>query len=350
MACKMFSLLIINNVKLLFYSITLILILSSCKKDLPINRTTPYEIITPAGFPDMIIPSDNPLTVEGIALGERLFNDPILSADSTLSCSGCHLKTSAFSDPNRFSVGIDNIQGSRQASAIINPGWHDSFNWDGSANSLEEQAFEPIRNPIEMNNTWVNVETVLNTHREYPILFKEVFNIDRIDSIHVVKAIAQFERTLISVNSRYDQYIRQEIQLTPSELNGFVIFNTEKGDCFHCHGTEMFMTNEFRNNALDVEPFSDLGLGAITLNVLDNGKFKIPTLRNIEFTSPYMHDGRFETLEEVIDHYSDNLRESTTVDPLMKKISQGGLQLTNQEKQDLIAFLKTLSEPNFVTE
>ncbi|MEE2930947.1 MAG: cytochrome c peroxidase [Bacteroidota bacterium] len=338
--------------KILIY-ILVILTLNSCKKDKQSepSQTTPYELSTPYGFANMIIPQDNLLTVEGVSLGEKLFNDPILSGDNTLSCAGCHIKTSAFSDPNQFSTGINNMLGIRNASAIINPGWHSKFNWDGSANSLEEQAFEPVTNPKEMNETWSNVEAKLNTHNEYPELFKNAFNINYIDSTHVVKALAQFERTLISAgNSRYDQYLRNEIQLTPSELNGFAIFITETGDCFHCHGTEMFMDNLFHNNALDNEPFMDNGLGEITGNIQDNGKFKTPTLRNIEFSSPYMHDGRFETLEEVIDHYSSGLQQSTTVDPLMKKLHLGGLQLTNQEKEDLISFLKTLSDPVFITE
>jgi len=180
-------------------------------------------------------------------------------------------------------------------------------------------------------------------------LFKKAFDIDYIDSIHVVKAIAQFERTLISSNSKYDKYLRQEVQLTPSELNGYVIFNTEKGDCFHCHGTDMFMDNLFHNNGLDAEPFTDLGLAKVTGLSSDNGKFKVPTLRNIEFSAPYMHDSRFSSLEEVVEHYSGGLNYSSTVDPLMKKLNIGGLQLTNQEKQDLIAFLKTLSDTDFIT-
>ena len=198
-----------------------------------------------------------------------------------------------------------------------------------------------------MNNTWQNVEAKLNNNQEYKQLFKQAFNIDYIDSNHVVKAIAQFERTLISNESKFDKYLKGEILLTQSEFNGYAIFNSEKGDCFHCHGTNMFMDNLFHNNGLDTEPFQDLGLGKITNIQSDNGKFKTPTLRNIEFTAPYMHDGRFSTLEEVIEHYNSGGKFSSTVDPLMKK--QGiGLQLSNQEKIDLIAYLKTLSDYKFI--
>ena len=295
----------------------------------------------------MIIPFDNPLTVEGVDLGKKLFHDPILSADNSLSCAGCHMQTNSFTSNTQYSVGIDNIEGFRNASALINLGWNTSFNWDGSINTLEEQAFEPVINPIEMHDTWVNVENKLNSDSTYLNMFKNAFNIDYIDSNHVVKAIAQFERTLISVNSKYDKWIRQEIQLSPSELNGYVIFNSEKGDCFHCHGTEMFMDNLFHNNGLDSDNFTDLGLFNITDNPMDIAKFKTPTLRNVEFTGPYMHDGRFSTLEEVIEHYNSGGNYSATVDPLMKKIGVG-LQLTNSEKQDLLNFLKALSDYDYL--
>ena len=266
--------------KSLIYLLLGAILIISCKKDLaPISgctdniainynpnaitedqscnyfSTTPYVIETPYGFPDMKIPSDNPMTVEGIALGEKLFKDPILSADNTQACINCHQQNFSFSDPNQFSTGIDNIQGNRNASALINLGWNTSFNWDGSSLTLEEQAFEPVTNSIEMHNTWMNVEQELNSHIDYPFLFKQAFNINYIDSSHVVKAIAQFERTLISTNSKLDRYLKNEEQLTISELNGYAIFNTEKGDCFHCHSTNMFMDNLFHNNGLDHRTF-----------------------------------------------------------------------------------------------
>ena len=310
---------------------------------------TPYVIETPYGFPNMNIPSDNPMTVEGVFLGEKLFKDPILSANNTQACINCHQQNFSFSDPNQFSTGIDNIQGTRNASALINIGWNTSFNWDGSSLSLEEQAFEPVTNQIEMHNSWSNVEIALNLDADYPGLFKEAFNIDYIDSNHVVKAIAQYERTLISANSKLDRYLNNEDQLTISELNGYAIFNTEKGDCFHCHASQLFMDNQFHNNGLDLEPFQDLGRAKVTSNALDNGKFRTPTLRNIEMTAPYMHDGRFATLEEVVEHYDSGGKYSTTIDPLMKKLGIG-LQLTNQEKIDLVAYLKTLTDHEFITQ
>ena len=199
-----------------------------------------------------------------------------------------------------------------------------------------------------MNETWINVENKLNANTEYKQLFKNAFNIDYIDSIHVVMAIAQFERSLISSNSKFDRFYRGEETLSPSELNGYAIFNSEKGDCFHCHGTQLFMDNLFHNNGLDPEPFTDLGRSAVTGNSSDDGKFKTPTLRNIEVSAPYMHDGRFFTLEQVIDHYDMGGHYSSTIDPNMKKVGIG-LQLTNQEKADLVAFLKTLTDSNFIS-
>jgi len=308
---------------------------------------TPYIIETPFGFPDMIVPDNNPTTIEGVSLGDKLFHDKILSGDESQSCSSCHKKEFGFSDENRFSEGIDGLLGDRSASTIINAGWNTRNFWDGRAITLEDQAFGPVVNPIEMHDTWPNVENKLNANSEYKQLFKDAFNIDYIDSTHVSMAIAQFERTLISANSKFDKYLRGETQLTASELAGYAIFNSEKGDCFHCHGTQMFMDNLFHNNGLDPEPFTDLGLGKITNNASDNAKFKTPTLRNIEFSAPYMHDGRFSTLEDVVEHYNSGGEYSLTVDPLMKKLGVG-LQLTNQEKQDLVAFLKTLTDSDFI--
>ena len=310
------------------------------------HTTTPYTILKPEGFPNMIIPEDNPNTVEGVALGKKLFKEPLLSADGTQSCASCHFQSANFSDTNQFSTGINGGLGFRNASTLTNSGWSQSFNWDGSSNTLEEQAFEPITNPNEMNNTWKNVENTLNANEDYQILFKEAFNIDYIDSIHVVKAIAQFERSLISSNSKFDKFYRGETSLSPSELNGYAIYNSERGDCFHCHPVGLFTDNSFHNNGLDTE-FIDLGRYEVTGNPLDQGVFKSPTLRNIEYSAPYMHDGRFSTLDEVIEFYNFGGYDSPTVDPLMKYIGVG-LLLSPEEKINLKAFLLTLSDDSFV--
>jgi cytochrome c peroxidase len=236
---------------------------------------------------------------------------------------------------------------------LFNLAWNydNNFFWDGRDLGLENQVFEPITNPVEMHNTWEAVTEKLNEHPEYPELFKAAFGTQTIDSVLVSKAIAQFERTLISANSKFDKFLLGTATLTPEETNGFNIFMDEsKGDCFHCHGSDnnpLWTDNKFHNNGLDTT-FSDLGLGNVTGDPADNGKFKTASLRNLAFTAPYMHDGRFETIEDVINHYSEGLQNSATIDPLMKKVDQGGVQLSSQEKADLKAFLLSLSDSDFI--
>jgi cytochrome c peroxidase len=279
-----------------------------------------------------------------------LFYDPILSADSTQSCASCHNQAFAFTDNGRrFSEGIDGVEGTRNSMAIFNAGWMPELFWDGRKEGLEEQALEPVTNPIEMHESWPRAVEKLKDHPNYSGLFFDAFGTRDFDSTHVVKAIAQFERTLISSNSKWDRYLRGEVQLSLAETRGYEIFFTEKGDCFHCHTTILYTDNLYHNNGLD-SIFSDNGLFEVTGAPNDMGKFKTPTLRNLEFTAPYMHDGRFATLEEVIDHYSHEVKFSPTIDPLMKKVDQGGIQLTQDEKESLIAFLKTLNDTTFVND
>ncbi len=318
---------------------------------------TPYELEIPQVFqlqlPPPFIPADNPLTVEGVALGKKLFFDPILSADNAQSCGTCHLPASGFTENNAFSVGIDGIAGNRNSMAIFNMAWNfnNKFFWDGRAIGAEGQAFGPVVNPIEMHNTWPNAVASLQIDPEYPDLFDAAFGTSTIDSNLVVKAIAQFERTVISANSKFDRVLLELESFTESEVRGFNLFTTEDGDCFHCHGTggnPLWTNNDFHNNGLD-ETFTDKGLGAVTGNAFDDGKFKTPSLRNLVFTAPYMHDGRFETIDEVIEHYSSGVKISPTIDPLMQFSFQGGVQLDAQEKADLKAFLLTLTDSSFIT-
>ena len=301
----------------------------------------------PSNFPNMIIPNNNPLTEEGINLGRHLFYDPILSTDNTISCASCHKQENAFSDPSQYSIGVNQSVGDRNASTIINPGWQLFFDWDGKSNSLEEQAVRPIFNDIELHNiSWLEVISRLEESELYIELFCKAFNETYIDSNHIVMALSQFQRTLISSNSRFDQWLNGQVMFTQEEINGFNIYATERGDCFHCHPIGLFTDNTFHNNGLDSE-FQDFGRYDITGLSLDQGSFKSPTLRNIEFSAPYMHDGRFATLDDVIDHYDFGGYDSPTVDPLMKYVGVG-LFLTAQEKVDLKAFLLTLSDPSFI--
>jgi cytochrome c peroxidase len=316
---------------------------------------SPLEIplIFEKNIPAPLIPLGNPQTKEGITLGKKLFFDPILSANNTQACADCHAPENAFSDSNRFSDGIAGVLGNRNSMPLFNLVWNydETFFWDGNTFSLEHQAFVPVTNPIEMNSNWSDIEEKLKQHAEYPGWFERAFGTAEIDSNLVTNAIAQFERTLISANSKFDNYLLGETDLTPEELNGFNVFMDEaKGDCFHCHGSDknpLWTDNKFHNNGLD-ETFTDLGLGMVTGDPADNGKFKTPSLRNLAFTAPYMHDGRFATLEEVINHYSEGLKHSSTIDPLMKKVAQGGVGLSEKDKTDLKAFLLSLSDYGFI--
>lgn len=336
--------------------------LFSCKKETrytpdDIDGPYPYILQIPPGFPPAYISEDNPLTYEGIVLGRKLFFDPILSGDGTQACADCHDPSSAFVDPNnQFSLGIDGNPGTRNAMPLFNLAWNvsDNFFWDGRSIGLEEQAFLPVTDPVEMHNTWENAVSKLKAHPSYPGLFEAAFKTDIIDSVLVSRALAQFERTIVSNNSKFDKWSRNEVALTDEEFRGFVLFNSEKedggADCLHCHGGpgNLLMTdNKFRNNGLD-STFSDLGLGAVTGDPNDNGKFRTPSLRNLSFTAPYMHDGRFKTLDEVIDHYSEGLVNSSTIDVNMKHVAAGGVKLTPEKKADLKVFLLTLDDYEFI--
>lgn len=339
------------------YIVSIFLLMNCSSKEEEMYTPIPYTLEIPVLFQNKliapIIPTKNPLTEEGIALGKKLFFDNILSGNETQSCATCHNPTKAFTNNLQFSEGIDGRFGTRNSMPLFNLAWNfdELFTWDGKEFSLERQALEPVSNPLEMHADWEIVVKKLQNHTEYPVLFQQAFGSSTIDARLVTKAIAQFERTLISGNSKFDQYLLGEKTLSPEEQRGFSIFMDEaKGDCFHCHGNNnnpLWTDHKFHNNGLDIE-FKDLGLGAITGDPADNGKFKSPSIRNLAFTAPYMHDGRFATLEEVIDHYSEGLKPSTTIDPLMKKVTQGGVGLTPEEKTDLKAFLLSLSDSSFI--
>lgn len=343
-----------------FFILMFALCVISCNNDSVepyVNAPTSIPLQIPQLFKDLIldpvIPLDNPQTQEGVILGKKLFFDPILSANNTQACANCHNPTNAFTDSRQFSEGIDGISGNRNSMPLFNLAWNydDRFFWDGRESGLENQAFEPITNPIEMHTTWPEVAEKLQQHPDYPELFRVAFGSTPIDSVLVSKAIAQFERTLISSNSKFDNYLSGNTELTPQESEGFNVFMDEaKGDCFHCHGSNnnpLWTDNKFHNNGLD-SVLTDLGLGGVTGDPSDNGKFKSPSLRNLIFTAPYMHDGRFSSIDEVINHYSEGLQNSPTIDPLMKKVSQGGVQLSLQEKANLKAFLLTLTDEAFI--
>jgi cytochrome c peroxidase len=278
-----------------------------------------------------------------------------------MSCAGCHAPSSAFSDPNQFSEGIDGVTGTRNSMVLVNVGWNNFFFWDGRAKTLEEQILIPVEDPIEMHDDWTDVMSTLRSDVTYKNLFFEAFNTTDIDSTHAAKAIAQFIRTMISGSSKYDVMYKAENNLplsaseqiiyatvTPEETAGYDLFKSLNGaDCFHCHNGPLMQVQKFSNNGLDAT-FSDNGRGDVTGNPSDFGKFKVPTLRNIEYSGPYMHDGRFNTLEEVIEHYSSGIQMSSTIDPLIEFASQGGVQLDAYEKDLIKQFLLTLTDETFI--
>lgn len=315
--------------------------------DLPeCPAATPLTIDLPASFPELPAVKGNPLTVEGVALGRRLFYDPVLSGDSSQACASCHGQTLAFGDFRRFSEGIRGVFGTRHAPTIVNPAWIPDMFWDGRAHGLEDQAREPVPNPIEMDIPWPDAIARLERHAEYPELFCAAFGDRGITQDRVVKAIAQFERTFVSANSRYDRMRRGEEVFTAQEQLGYDLFRSERGDCFHCHLEPLFTTSTFHNTGLD-SIVTDNGLGDVTGNPADNGKFKSMTLRNIEVSAPYMHDGRFFALEEVLAHYNFGFHDGADVDPLIRARLQRP-PMTQEEIDALIAFLLTLTDTDFL--
>ena len=325
-----------------------LLAFQACKPDSNPPGPTAYKLEIPAGLPAMDIPTDNPLSVEGIALGRKLFYDPILSGDNTMSCGSCHKQKFAFTDSTlQLSVGIDGVAGMRNTMSLVNLGYQRKFFWDGGAADMESQVIGPIQNPVEMHQALPQMVQELNAHKDYPALFEKVFGSSTITTPMVMRAIAQFERTLISGNSKWDQYKRGTATLTAEEARGKDIFEAEdKGDCTHCHSLgSTFSDFEFRNTGLDSIAV-DAGRALITFLASDSGKFKTPSLRNIAVTAPYMHDGRFKTLGECIDHYNTGFRYTTYLDGNIKRLVKG--RLSPQDKADLVAFLNTLTDHEFL--
>ncbi|MEN8858691.1 MAG: cytochrome c peroxidase [Flavobacteriaceae bacterium] len=337
-----------------------IIYFTSCKKEedtIPSNveyDTTKYSL-SYAGLTPPNIPVDNPLTVQGVKLGRMLFYDKKLSGDGTLACSSCHAQGTGFSDTNRFSIGIQGLPGGRQAMATVNMLWNSNqFFWDGRANLLRDQALLPIQDPLEMHETLPNVISKLNSSQTYKDQFFRAFGSDEINSLKVSKALEQFMNSIVSNNSKYDKEERGEVTFTASEQRGKDLFNeeynpffpaTSGADCAHCHSGPNFENDRYMNNGLDSDAgMADDGRMDATTDPADKGKFKVTTLRNIELTPPYMHDGRFSTLEEVVDHYNSGLVYSSTIDPALENTRTTGLFLTAQDKIDLVNFLKTLTD------
>jgi cytochrome c peroxidase len=322
-----------------------------------VQDTTPYEMSI-GGFPIPNIASDNELTVQGVKLGRMLFYEKMLSADGTQACASCHLQEFAFTDSAQFSIGVRGEKGGRHAMSVFNMAWNDNeFFWDGRAHLLRDQALLPIQDELEMDETLENVVAKLSASQMYKDQFIRVFGTDEVTSEKVSLALEQFMNSITSTNSKYDDFLSHSTVFSESEKRGFKLFNTEYNqffpeqsgaDCQHCHSGLNFENDQYMNNGLDAT-FADDGRGKATEDPADNGKFKVTSLRNIALTAPYMHDGRFSTLEEVVEHYNSQLQASSTLDPALEQTRETGLFLTEQDKKDLVAFLKTLTDKDLTT-
>lgn len=352
--------------RLFLFSIFLIFC-TSCKDDnsdisqVVLFNDTSY-ILEFENLPPPNLPADNQLRKETVKLGRFLFYDTKLSINNSQSCASCHLQEFAFTDPSTFSIGAEGQIGKRQAMSIFNMAWNSNgFFWDGREELLRHQALEPIQDPLEMNESIENVLAKLSSDTLYVNQFKRAFENGAIDEVNLSLALEQFMFSIVSSDSKYDRYLQGTVSLTESEERGKDLFFQEfnpgfpeisGADCAHCHSGMNFSNNQYINNGLDSDSeFDDLGRALATLNDYDNAKFKTTSLRNIALTAPYMHDGRFTTLEEVLTHYNEEMKMSSTVDPaLIYPIENGGLLLTDQDIDDIIAFMHTLTDESLVND
>ena len=362
---------------LLFFTFSFLFISSCTKKTepAPAFHATPYTIQIPLHFPhELNIPADNPMTVEGIILGRYLFYDGRLSGrpgpDSLMSCSTCHIQTHSFVcgiDHPIFTGGhphgLTGIPTAHYMLPMINLVWtNHGYLWNGMVaadnqqagyRNMEDVVGMVIEMPQEIHGDTNRTKAMIQQIKGYPDLFNKAFGTNIVTEKNIARAIAQFVRTLISADSKFDRFMQGKVQLSGSELSGYVLFMTEQGgDCFHCHGGDgnpLFTTNLFYNNGKDAVFTDPYDRFSITGSASDIGAYKAPTLRNLVFTAPYMHDGRFKTLDEVIDFYSSGLVWSPSISPLMHHIATGGVRLTPSQKADLKAFLMTFTDSTYVT-
>lgn len=314
---------------------------------------TPRAFVVPAGFPQPELPADNPLTVEGVELGRRLFGDRRLSASDVQSCATCHRAELAFSDGRALSIGADGKAGTRNSMPLFNLAWSPSYAWDGSKPRLRDQALAALTSAVEMHAEPAVVEAKLGSDPRVKADFAAAFGTPEVTLERIGLALEQFMLTLIAADSKFDLALRGEAELSAEEKKGFELFSTEYdptrgkrgADCFHCHGGALFTDFGFRDNGLGTT-HGDTARAGVTGRTTDAGKFKTPSLRNVALTAPYMHDGRLGTLEDVVAHYDHGVSRTATLDPNLAKHPDAGLQLTTEEQRALVAFLRTLTESN----
>lgn len=338
-------------------STCIVLIQCGKEEEIPVYDPTPYILELNGDLPDPVIPADNQLTKAKVQLGRMLFYEKKLSKDLSQSCADCHILKDAFADIRPFSIGVELKEGRRNAMALFNLVYHpNGFFWDGRARLIRDQALKPIQDPLEMNETLPNAINKLKSDPKYRDQFIRAFGSDTIDALRLSLAIEQFMISVVSHDSKFDRFLKGEVVLTDEEERGRNLFFTETdplngikgGECFHCHGGFNFTNNEYINNGLDLNSeFKDLGRYEVTQRQSDLATFKVPSLRNVALTAPYMHDSRFNTLEEVIEHYNSGVKSSSTVSILLQN-NLNGLKLNEQDKSDLVAFLKTLTDSTFI--
>jgi len=321
--------------------IILLAVLSCRKENTADNSLSPAY---PDYFPAPVYQfNNNTVNKDRFELGKKLFFDPILSLDSTISCAKCHAQVHAFADHNvSLSAGINGLMGTRNSPSITNMIWSPTFMWDGGVNHIEVFSVAPITNHVEMGESMLSVIRKLNSITAYRTAFKKAYNIDEITDQAMLRALTAYMSMIISAGSKYDEYRQGKTSLSASELDGLSLFRQK---CAGCHSEPLFTDYSYKNNGLD-SVFNDLGRETITNNSNDRGKFKVPSLRNVELTYPYMHDGRFWSLREVLDHYSNGIVISPSLDASL----QHSIPMTIQEKESIIEFLKTLSDWNLVSD
>lgn len=337
------------------------LVFVACKKETvqfgaaPEYDVTPYNLELTGSLTAPTIPLDNPLTVQKVKLGKMLFFEKQLSLDGSINCSSCHNQEHGFSDPNRLSIGVNGSLGKRQAMSIVNMAWNaNGYFWDGRSSLLRHQALMPIQDPLEMKETIPSIIAKLQSKQLYRNQFLRAFGTMEVTEERISFALENYMLTIVSDNSKYDNVVLGNASYTASEQRGFDLFMAEYNpffpessgaDCFHCHSGSNFENDTYANNGLDSDAeFTDLGRFNVTGNNAHKAAFKVPTLRNVALTAPYMHDGRFTTLEEVVEHYDHGLKQSSSVNDALAGTIPTGLMLTAQDKKDLVNFLKTLTD------
>ena len=344
--------LLFRNIKAVLFCFPLIL--ASCNSGddyLAIEENSPYDFTIPSNFPDLQQDiSNNYPTKYGVELGKKLFYDARLSKDNSISCACCHERSWAFTHHGHdFSHGINNLIGNRNAPAVQNMAFQSEYFYDGASNSIEMLSIVPIHNPVEMDETLPAIAEKLKQDAEYVRLFGGAFENQQISSANILKALGQFMTVMISADSKYDKYYRNEIggTLNTQELQGLALF---QNNCASCHATDIFTDNSFRNNGLPPNPnLNDLGRETVTGFDYDRYKFKVPSLRNVALTAPYMHDGRFGSLQSVLNFYSNGVQNTANLDPVMQQHEALGIPLSQDEKLAIIAFLKTLTDEKFIS-